>query len=170
MYKQFDTLNDVLDNHSVIILPEEGETISFNGGRVTLKITSDLTKDQLGLYEIALAPGVVGAQLHYHRYMDEIFMVRKGKMTIDLGDRTLQATEGAIVFAPRYTPHGFRNDSDEEAVITLMFNPGQNREGFFRGLGEILNSEPVDPAKFLQLYHKYDSEPVDKKNFVPVRS
>jgi len=170
MYDRFDTLEDVLRDASVIRMPGEGESISFNGGRVTLKITSDLTKDQLGLYEIALAPGVVGAQLHYHRYMDEVFMVTKGKMTIDLGDRTVQVTEGAVVYAPRFTPHGFRNDSDEEAVINLLFNPGQSREGFFRGLGEILNSEPVVPAKFLRLYQKYDSYPVDNKNFVPVRS
>ncbi|MBN9382132.1 MAG: cupin domain-containing protein [Chitinophagaceae bacterium] len=170
MYKQFDTLNDVLEDRSVIIMPGDGETISFNGGRVTLKITSDQTKDQLGLYEIALAPGVVGAQLHYHRYMDEIFMVSKGEMTIDLGGKTIRATEGSIVYAPRYTPHGFRNDSGQEAVIKLLFNPGQSREGFFRGLGEILNSDPVDPVKFLQLYQKYDSYPVDNKNFIPVRS
>jgi len=169
MYNQFDTLEDVLRDASVIKVPGVGENISFNGGRVTLKITSDQTKDQLGLYEIALAPGVVGAQLHYHRYMDEIFMVSKGKMTIDLGDKTVQAPEGAIVYAPRYTPHGFRNDSDGEAVITLLFNPGQSREGFFRGLGEILNSEPIDPGRFLQLYQKYDSYPVDLKKFVPER-
>jgi len=169
MYNQFDTLEDVLRDASVIKMPGEGESISFNGGRVTLKITSDLTKDQLGLYEIALAPGVVGAQLHYHRYMDEMFMVSKGKMTIDLGDRTIQAPEGAIVYAPRYTPHGFRNDSDQEAVITLLFTPGQSREGFFRGLGEILNSEPIDPGKFLKLYQKYDSYPVNMGNFIPER-
>jgi len=163
-------LDDVLLDRSVIVLPGQGENISFNGGRVTLKITSDLTKDQLGLYEIELAPGVVGAQLHYHRYMDEIFIVRMGKMTIDLGDKTIQAPEGGVVYAPRYTPHGFRNDSDENAVIHLLFNPGQSREGFFRGLGEILNSDPVDPAKFLQLYQKYDSCPVDRQRFMPVHS
>ena len=168
--QQQDALNDVLEDRSVIILPGEGENITFNGGRVTLKITSDLTKDQLGLYEIELAPGVVGAQLHYHRYTDEIFIVRKGKMTIDLGDIAIHAPEGAIVYAPRYTPHGFRNDSDEDAVIHLLFNPGQSREGFFRGLGEILNSDPVDPAQFLRLYQKYDSYPVDRQRFMPVRS
>jgi len=110
---------------------------------------------------------VVGAQLHYHRYMDEVFIVSKGKMTIQLGGREIAVEEGAVVYVPRNTPHGFRNNSDEEAVITLLFNPGQSREGFFRGLGEILNAQPVDPGKFLQLYQKYDSYPVDGGNFMP---
>jgi len=165
--QQQDALQDVLEDRSVIIRPDEGESITLNGGKITLKITSDLTKDQLGLYEIRLAPGVVGAQLHYHRYMDEVFIVSKGKMTIQLGGREIVAEEGAVVYVPRNTPHGFRNNSDEEAVITLLFNPGQSREGFFRGLAEILNAQPVDPGKFLQLYQKYDSYPVDAGNFMP---
>jgi quercetin dioxygenase-like cupin family protein len=164
-----DALDDVLQDRAVVIMPEEGESIVMDGGKITLKITSDLTKDQLGLYEIRLAPGVVGAQLHYHRYMDEIFVVNKGKLTIQLYDRTIQAPEGAIVYAPRYTPHGFRNDSDGETVINLLFNPGQSREGFFRGLGQILSSQPVDGARFLKLYQKYDSYPVDMQNFMPER-
>lgn len=170
MQQQQDALQDVLEDRSVFVPPDEGESISLNGGKITMKITSDLTKDQLGLYEIRLAPGVVGAQLHYHRYMDEVFIVSKGCMTIQLGEREIAAEEGAVVYVPRYTPHGFRNNSDEEAVITLLFNPGQSREGFFRGLGEILNTQPVDPGKFLQLYQKYDSYPVDRGNFMPERS
>ena len=169
MIQQHDTFDDVLEDRAVIMMPEEGECISLDGGKITLKITSDLTKDQLGLYEIRLAPGVVGAQLHYHRYMDEIFVVNRGVLTIQLYDRAIQAPEGAIVYAPRYTPHGFRNDSDQETVIHLLFNPGQSREGFFRGLGEILSSQPVDGARFLKLYQKYDSYPVDRGNFMPRR-
>ena len=168
--QQNDVLNDILEDRSVVVLPGEGESISASGGTITLKITSDLTKDQLGLYEIRLAPGVVGAQLHYHRFMDEIFIVSKGKMTIQLHEKEIEAQEGAVVYVPRYTPHGFRNNSDQEAVITLLFNPGQSREGFFRGLGEILNTQPIDPAKFLRLYQKYDSYPVDPGNFIPQRS
>jgi len=151
-------------------MPGEGESISANGGKITLKITSDLTKDQLGLYEIRLAQGVVGAQLHYHRFIDEIFIISKGRMTIQLHEKEIEAQEGAIVYVPRFTPHGFRNNSEEEAVITLLFNPGQSREGFFRGLGEILNTQPIDPGNFLKLYQKYDSWPLNMSNLIPERS
>lgn len=170
MQQQHYALEDVLEDRSVVVLPEEGEHITAAGGKVILKITSDLTKDQLGIYEIRLMPGVTGAQLHYHRYMDETFIVSKGKMTIQLSDREITAEQGSIVYVPRMTPHGFSNKSDEEAVIMLLFNPGQSREGFFRGLGEILSEQPVDATKFLKLYQKYDSYPVDAQNYLPRRS
>jgi quercetin dioxygenase-like cupin family protein len=163
-------LEDTLENRAVVVGPEEGEHINAAGGEVILKITSDMTKDQLGIYEIRLMPGVTGAQLHYHRYMDETFIVTKGTMTIQLRDKEITAEQGSLVYVPRMTPHGFSNTSDEEAVIMLLFNPGQSREGFFRGLGEILNEQPVDAAKFLKLYQKYDSYSVDAGNFLPRRS
>ncbi|HVU57892.1 MAG TPA: cupin domain-containing protein [Puia sp.] len=167
--QQHHALEDVLEDKAVVVLPEEGEHIAAPGGKIILKITSDLTKDQLGLYEIRIMPGVTGAQLHYHRYMDETFIVTKGKMTIQLGGKEITAEQGSVVYIPRMTPHGFSNKSDEEAVVMLLFNPGQSREGFFRGMGEILNEQPVDPGKFLKLYQKYDSYPVNANNFLPQR-
>jgi len=163
-------LEDILEDRSVVVLPEQGEHINAAGGEIFLKITSDMTKDQMGIYEIRLMPGVTGAQLHYHRYMDETFIVTKGKMTIQLSEKEITAEQGSIVYVPRMTPHGFGNKSDEEAVIMLLFNPGQSREGFFRGLGEILTETPVDTGKFLKLYQKYDSYPVDAGNFLPRRN
>lgn len=163
-------LEDTLEDRAVVVRSEEGEHINAAGGEIILKITSNMTKDQLGIYEIRLMPGVTGAQLHYHRYMDETFIVTKGKMTVQLNGKEITAEQGSIVYVPRMTPHGFGNTSDEEAVIMLLFNPGQSREGFFRGLGEILNEQPVDAGKFLKLYQKYDSYPVDAGNFLPRRS
>jgi hypothetical protein len=57
--------------------------------------------------------------------------------------------------------HPSANESDERVGLTLIFNPAQKREGFFRGLFQILNSEPIDQEAFLALYSKYDSYPVD---------
>jgi quercetin dioxygenase-like cupin family protein len=162
-------LEDVLEDRSVVVLPGEGEHINAAGGEIFLKVTSDMTMDQMGIYEIRLMPGVTGAQLHYHRFMDETFIVMKGEMTIQLREKELTAEPGSIVYVPRMTPHGFSNKSDEEAVMMLVFNPGQSREGFFRGLGEILTETPVDAGKFLKLYQKYDSHPVDQGNILPRR-
>ena len=51
----------------------------------------------------------------------------------------------------------------------LLFNPAQKREGFFRGLQETLAEDPIDPGKYLKLYNKYDSYPVDLANMLPVK-
>jgi len=158
---------DELKNEAVIFSPGEGEILAIAGNKITLKVTSELSNNQLGVYEIVLQPGTVGAQLHYHRYMDETFIVNKGTLTIQLADKTIDAVEGSVVYIPRFTPHGFRNNSDSVVTSTLIFNPGQNREGFFFGLKEILTEQPIDQAKFLKLYEKYDSIPVNTENVLP---
>jgi len=58
-----DFFNDVLEDKATILFPGEGETLSVNGGSMVLKITSPMSKDQLGVYEITLLPKTIGAQL-----------------------------------------------------------------------------------------------------------
>ncbi len=169
MNTQPDYFNDQLEDHSAIILPEEGESFSANGMTLTFKVTSDLSNDQLGVYEVVLAPRAIGAKLHYHRFMDEVFIVNQGLLTLQVKDAEQQIGPGAVAYAPRFTPHGFRNDTDEEVRLTLIFNPSQQREGFFRGLKETIAQLPIDPEKYLKLYNKYDSFPVDTGNMLPVR-
>ncbi len=163
-----DYFNDQLENKASIIAPQDGELFSMNGMSICLKVTSELSNDQLGLYEIVLAPNTIGAKPHYHRYMDETFIITQGTLTIQAGDKELAASQGTVAYIPRMTPHGFRNDSDEEVRIMLLFNPAQKREGFFKGLYETLSEDPIDPGKYLKLYNKYDSFPVDTNNMLPV--
>ena len=153
-------LHDQLIDNATIFRPGDGEVLSIKGGRITLKVTSDLTNDQLGVYEISLEPGVVGAGVHFHRFMDETFIVTDGTLAVQHGTEEVAATAGTVIHVPRFTPHGFANKSDKPTTLMLIFNPAYAREGFFHGLAEILSKEPVDQQEFLALYSKYDSYPV----------
>ncbi len=166
--KKQDYFNDQMEDKAVIIKPDEGEQFKMNGMSLTFKVTSEISNDQLGLYEIVLGPHTIGAKLHYHRFMDETFIVNKGTLTLLMAGKEAMAKPGTVAYIPRFTPHGFRNDTDEEVRLTLLFNPSQKREGFFRGLYETLNEVPIDPEKYLKLYNKYDSFPVDTSNMIPV--
>ena len=158
---------DELVNNATIINPEEGESLNLNGTSVTFKVTSELSNNQLGVYEISLPANTIGAKLHYHRFMDETFIVNQGTLTIEVGNNKQIAKPGTVVYVPRFTPHGFRNDTNETVKILLIFNPAEKREGFFKGLHETLQEVPVNPQKFLKLYNKYDSFPVDVSNMIP---
>ena len=161
---------DTLDGKPSIIEPQEGEKLELNTISITFKVTSEMSNDQLGIYEISLPPMAIGAKLHYHRFMDETFIVNEGTLTIQVGENEYQAKPGTVTYVPRFTPHGFRNDTNETIKLTLVFNPSQKREGFFRGLYETLNEDPVDTEKYLKLYNKYDSFPVDTSNMIPLRN
>lgn len=160
---------DELQDNAKIILPKEGEKLELNTISITFKITSEMSNDQLGVYEISLPPMAIGAKLHYHRFMDETFIINKGTVTMQVGEQEYAAKSGTIAYVPRFTPHGFRNDTNETVSLTLIFNPSQKREGFFRGLKETLTETPINPKKYLKLYNKYDSFPIDTSNMIPIR-
>ncbi|AUP77940.1 cupin domain-containing protein [Flavivirga eckloniae] len=160
---------DELENNASIIKPNEGEKLELNTISITFKVTSEMSNDQLGVYEIFLPPMAIGAKLHYHRFMDETFIVDEGVLTMQVGDKEFPAEPGTVAYVPKFTPHGFKNDTNEPVKLTLIFNPSQKREGFFKGLHETLSEVPIDPEKYLKLYNKYDSFPVDTSNMIPIR-
>lgn len=165
-----DYFNDKLENKASIIQPNEGEKLELSTIAITFKVTSEMSNDQLGVYEITLPPMAIGAKLHYHRFMDETFIVNQGELTMQVGKEEYKAKPGTVAYVPRFTPHGFKNDTDKTVKLTLIFNPSQKREGFFKGLYETLNEVPIDPEKYLKLYNKYDSFPVDTSNMIPLRN
>lgn len=160
---------DTLENNAIIVQPNGGEKLELSTISITFKVTSDMSNDQLGVYEITLPPMAIGAKLHYHRFMDETFIVNDGTLTMQVGNKEYQAQTGTVAYVPRFTPHGFKNDTNKTVKLTLIFNPSQKREGFFKGLYETLNEVPIDPQKYLKLYNKYDSFPVDTSNMIPIR-
>lgn len=169
MHQKPNYFEDELVDNGRILGPEDGEQLNLNGISVTFKITSEFSNNQLGVYEIVLPPKTIGAKLHYHRFMDETFIVSEGELTLEIGDRTKTAQSGTVAYIPRFTPHGFRNDTNNKVRLLLIFNPSEKREGFFKGLHETLKEIPVNPKKFLKLYNKYDSFPVDTSNMIPTK-
>lgn len=154
-------LKDELTDHASVFAPGQGEVLEIQGGRITLKVTSVLSNDQLGVYEIMLDPGMVGAQLHFHRYTDETFIVMDGTLAVTHGESKVSAKAGSVIHIPRFTPHAFANESDKPVTLMLIFNPALSREGFFYGLQQIFNAPNFDAAAFTALNHKYDSYPLN---------
>ena len=155
-----DYFTDKLGNNATIILPDNGTRLNAGDGSCTFKVTSEMSQGRLGVYEIVVPPHTVGARLHYHRFMDEVFLVKKGVLTIELFKDTHDLPTGSTVYVPRFTPHGFSNTSDDETVIILIFNPSEQREGYFKGLFELLNADEMDVKLFQQLSQKHDSYPL----------
>ena len=49
-----------------------------------------------------------GPTLHVYPY-DEIFMITEGRARFTVGDRTIDAEAGDVVFGPANIPHGYQN-------------------------------------------------------------
>jgi mannose-6-phosphate isomerase-like protein (cupin superfamily) len=135
----------------------EGERLEAGGISCQFKITTDVTCQQFGIYELTLKPFTAGAGFHFHRSLDETFMVKSGAITIRTPEETIVATAGSMVYIPRRTPHAFSNDSSDVAVVLLSFTPGKGREDYFRGLFHAISTNGLSGGAFRELYEKFDN-------------
>jgi quercetin dioxygenase-like cupin family protein len=63
--------------------------------------------------------------VHKHLQEDEVVFVHRDDVEVTLGDSTLRATAGGMVFIPRGTWIGFRVKGTDTATIVFAFNtPG----------------------------------------------
>jgi quercetin dioxygenase-like cupin family protein len=144
-------------NQPVSIPPSDGEMLQSDGISCQFKVTSDISNDQLGVYQIILQPNTIGAKLHFHRFTDEVFIVLKGTLTVQSSRSVFDAAEGTVIQVPRLTPHAFCNNSAVEAKILLLFNPNQKREGFFRDLFEAIRTKTLETPAFKNICSHYDT-------------
>lgn len=59
--------------------------------------------------------------MHHHENEDELFMVIKGTLKMDYGDRIVEVNEGEFLIVPRGVKHKPMADSE---VHLLLFEPG----------------------------------------------
>ncbi len=84
-----------------------------------------------------------GIPIHRHFQMDEAFSILKGSGTVTLDDVPHKFEEGATIFIPRNSWHGFANP-DHELLLLWVVTPA-GLDGFFR---DTCNPPGVSPKQF----------------------
>jgi quercetin dioxygenase-like cupin family protein len=156
-------------NNAVIIPPNENEQIESHGNKLSVIVPTAITNNQFWLYDIEMEPNARGPKLHYHRLMDETFIIREGTLTVLTAEGETDATAGTVIFIPRLTAHGYNNDTGSIVKITMIFNPGYNREQFFRTLYKTLEENPHNTEKFQKLYIENDSYSLNSEDMIPLQ-
>lgn len=78
--------------------------------------------------------------------VDEIFYVLGGELEVLVGDRTLSARQGSLVFIPRSTVSAWRVESGMARVLNVQTRPGYER--LVRCLGELMtDADAPVPAR-----------------------
>ena len=104
-------------------------SVWYSGWLLTFLATGEETGGQFALMEQLARKGNVPPR-HIHHREDETFYIVEGEMTFFVGDETIKATPGTMVFAPRDIPHSFTIDSDEVRILVMVSPAGA--EGFFK--------------------------------------
>ena len=118
------------------------QSVWYSGWLLTFLATGDDTQGQFALQEQVGRRGNVPPP-HIHHREDETFYVLEGEMTFSVGDRTIKATPGTTVFAPRDVAHSFTIDSEQ--VRILVMNTPAGLEGFFKELSVPAPSMTLPP-------------------------
>jgi quercetin dioxygenase-like cupin family protein len=124
-------------------------------GRVLLRISAQQTDDAFEIIELA-GPEGEGPPPHIHLDRHELFYVLQGTVEFIVGQDTIAAEAGSLVFVPRNTRHGFKFGPDCK-VLGLVAPAGL--EGFFRELGAGMAAGKSQTEIRDALEGRYDSHP-----------
>jgi len=118
------------------------QSVWYSGWLMTFLATGQDTKGQFALLEAVARKGNVPPP-HIHHREDEVFYVVEGEMTFSVGDRTIKATPGTMVFLPRDVVHSFVIESEQVRLVALVTPAGG--EGFFKECGVPAPSMTLPP-------------------------
>jgi len=104
-------------------------SVWYSGWLLTFLATGEETRGQFALMEQIARKGNVPPP-HIHHREDETFYIIEGEMTFSIGDKTIKATQGTMVFAPRDIVHSFTIDSDQVRMLVMVAPAGA--EKFFK--------------------------------------
>jgi mannose-6-phosphate isomerase-like protein (cupin superfamily) len=143
----------------VIVGPHEGDFALTHPLQMRILEDGSTTSHRLGIGEITIAPHVSGPPQHRHAQHDEGFYVVSGTVRFTVGDRSYDASAGALVMVPPGAPHTFANVSDEPAVLLNTFTPDLYVQ-YFRDLRDMIASaQPMTPDDAVRVMARYATVP-----------
>jgi quercetin dioxygenase-like cupin family protein len=131
-------------NRAKHVAPGEGKTLWVAGDLVTLKMVGDDTDGAFLLGEEFSPPGG-GPPPHIHHREDEMFCVLEGEYEFLVGERTIRAGAGSVVYGPRNLPHAFKNVGTTPARMLAFVTPA-GFEGFLEEVGEEATDKSSSPS------------------------
>ena len=83
---------------------------------------------------------------HVHHREDELFYLIEGELEMRVGQRTIHAKAGTIIFAPREIPHGFQVGPHRPVHYLILYTPA-GFEGFIRDTSKPARELTLPPPR-----------------------
>jgi mannose-6-phosphate isomerase-like protein (cupin superfamily) len=127
------------------VQPGKGKTFRARGDLFFFKVVGADNDDAFSMCEVWNAPQG-GVLPHIDHRDDEAFFLLEGTYSCLLGDQTLECGPGEPFFAPRGTPHAFKNVGDVQARMLIVQSPGGVIEKFMEEAWEEIEDPSNLPA------------------------
>ena len=118
--------------------PDEGRALLVAGDPFVIKVDGADTQGAYSLVEVTV--GLHGPPRHLHRNEDELWFIVSGEFDIEVGERTVRAGKGSVVFGPRGIPHHYTKASEAPGKLLEIFSPA----GFERFSADIAGLADVE--------------------------
>jgi mannose-6-phosphate isomerase-like protein (cupin superfamily) len=140
-----------------ILRPDEGAAGFLGSIGVRFMIEGAASGGGFALVEHPMSARALAAPLHRHSREDEYSYVLEGRMGALLGDDSLEAGPGTLIFKPRHQWHTFWNAGDEAARILEIISPA-GFERYFQELVALGGSRRAAPEALRALSERYGLE------------
>jgi quercetin dioxygenase-like cupin family protein len=118
-------------------------SVWYNGWLLTFLATAEETRGQFSLIEATARKGNVPPP-HIHHREEETFYVLEGETNVSVGDRTIKAAPGTMVYLPRDVVHSFAIESEQLRMLVLLTPAGL--EGWFKEFSVAAPDMTLPPA------------------------
>ena len=108
----------------IILGPGEGRAYPMGLILALFKADGDETGKAYSISEWWLDANTKGPGAHSHDE-DDIFFVMEGAMSVLVGERWIDASQGSFVLVPGGVVHDFENRSDSRAGVLNLSIPGE---------------------------------------------
>jgi quercetin dioxygenase-like cupin family protein len=112
--------------------------------------------DDLMVSEYVLEPGTEPGDPHYHANHSDAFYVIEGEVEFQTEGRTVRASAGTLVVAPRGAVHAFPVATGSRARFLNMHTPNLDFDGYLRKLNEMRARGEKPDDEFLKAYDSYN--------------
>jgi len=137
--------------------PDDGKTGFLGSIGVRFMIDGQEASGRFSLVEHPMSSRALAAPLHRHTREDEYTYVLEGRVGALLGDETVTAGPGDLVFKPRNQWHTFWNAGEEPARILEIISPA-GFERFFSALVDLGGVTEADPQTLIELCDRFALE------------
>lgn len=121
----------------MVLKAEDGE-VWFIGNTRKAEVIIKVAKSDRYVPEMSLLTEKIpvgdAIPMHKHANEEEFLFVQKGQIEIYLDDETQEGNAGDLIYVPRNTWHGFKNNGKEEVVLFFGYSPA-GFEAYFRAIG-----------------------------------
>jgi quercetin dioxygenase-like cupin family protein len=139
-----------------IVTPGQGKAISAFGIPMIVMLRAEETGGAFASLVAEFDPGQ-GPPPHFHHDHEEYFFILDGQFELSVGDQTVTAGPGSMVFVPRETVHAFKYVGATKGRILEWATPG-GQERYFEAIERLAMDGKMDPESIVATSKQHETE------------